>query len=145
MVVTVSALMHCHAAQCLSACHILIFRVVQNRICMLFMTVCAVNFLFEMPYIHRMYVCMYGLGQPCSFVAAGKVQYVICANHSRMVVTVTLLTVESACHVIHVLLLGNCSTYYVQTTPTWLCLSHDSLLESACHVIRLLLLLQVCK
>jgi len=41
-----------------------IFRVGQNRICTSYMTVCMVIFLLKLPYIHRIYICMYGFGQP---------------------------------------------------------------------------------
>jgi hypothetical protein len=43
-------------------------RVGQNRICTPYMTVCMVNYLLKMPYIHHIYVCMYGFGQPYCFV-----------------------------------------------------------------------------
>jgi hypothetical protein len=39
-------------------------RVGQNRICTPYMTVCMVISLLKIPYIYRIYVCMYGLGQP---------------------------------------------------------------------------------
>jgi len=39
-------------------------RVGQNRTCTPYMTVCMVTSLLKMPYIHRVYVCVYGFGQP---------------------------------------------------------------------------------
>jgi hypothetical protein len=41
-------------------------RVGQNRMCTPYMTVCMVNSLLTMLYIHRIHVCMYGFSQPYS-------------------------------------------------------------------------------
>ena len=47
-----------------STCVCAIRRVGQNRICTPYMAVCMVIFLLKIPYIHRIYVCMYGFVQP---------------------------------------------------------------------------------
>jgi len=39
-------------------------RVGQNRICLPYMAVCMLISLLEIPYMHRIYICMYGFGQP---------------------------------------------------------------------------------
>jgi hypothetical protein len=39
-------------------------RVGQNCTCAPYLTVCMAISLLKMPYIHRIYVCMYGFGQP---------------------------------------------------------------------------------
>jgi len=44
-----------------------IFRVGQKRICTPYMTVCKVISLLKLPYIHRICICMYGFGQPCTY------------------------------------------------------------------------------
>jgi len=41
-----------------------IFKVGQNHTCAPYMTVCMVNFLLKMPYIHRIYIRTYGSSQP---------------------------------------------------------------------------------
>jgi hypothetical protein len=43
-------------------------RVGQNRIPAPYMAVCMVIFLLKIPYKHRIYVCMYGRGQPYKYV-----------------------------------------------------------------------------
>jgi len=41
-------------------------RVSQNHMCTPYMTVCMVISLLKMPYLHRIYVRVYGFGQPYS-------------------------------------------------------------------------------
>jgi hypothetical protein len=36
----------------------------QDRICTPYMTVCMVISLLKIPYIHCIYICMHGFGQP---------------------------------------------------------------------------------
>ena len=44
-----------------------IYRVGQNRIPAPYMTVCMVISLLEIPYVHRIYLEMYGSGQPYKY------------------------------------------------------------------------------
>ena len=46
---------------------LVIFKVGQDHICTPYMTVCMVDSLPKVTYIRRIYVCMYGFGQPLSY------------------------------------------------------------------------------
>jgi hypothetical protein len=43
---------------------LVVSRVGQNRICTPYMAVCTIISPLRIPYIHRIYLCMYGFGQP---------------------------------------------------------------------------------
>jgi hypothetical protein len=61
----------------------ILHRVCQNRIRTPYMTVCMVNSLLKIPYVHRIYVCMHGFGQHYNYIIrTGAKKCVIQARRS---------------------------------------------------------------
>ena len=65
-----------------------LYRVGQNRICTLYMTVCMLISLLSIPYIHLVYIFMHGFGQPYSYKTVHPINFLatafFCVRRSRL-------------------------------------------------------------